>query len=167
MHFVHVGRHPNPTTPLAYAKVTMGSVAEAQRVVQSLDGVPVPQLSGSNELRVKFGRVTVAPSATAAGGPHSPRHGPAGSPRAHSSGGAGLGAAGAVNGASSPGAGGGDGTASAPRTTAAQRCGSCGLHEGPDLALRRCSACKAVACEQGMGRGAALAIGALFQRCSC
>ena len=46
VHFCHIGHHPNPRAPLVYAKVTMGSVAEAGRVIHELHDVAVPQLSG-------------------------------------------------------------------------------------------------------------------------
>lgn len=166
VHFVHVGRHPNPATPLAYAKVTMGSVAEAERVVQSLDGMPLPQLAGSNELIVKFGRVAAVPSTAAAAMPRTQQQGPAGSQRAHSSGGGSdthQGGASAANGAGGSAAGSAASSVSgAPPALAAHRCGSCGLRESPDLALRRCSACKAVACEHCMGGRGAPACGLLL-----
>jgi len=35
-----MGRHPNPAMPVSYAKVTMGSVAEASQVGRSLPRLP-------------------------------------------------------------------------------------------------------------------------------
>lgn len=152
VHFVHVGRHPNPATPLSYAKVTMGSVAEAEQTLQALDGVPVPQLSGSNELRVRFGRAAAGPSAAAVAVPHHPRQGPARGPHSHNSGGgsgAHASAAAAANGSGGLTTGSRASSVSGgpteQRASAVQRCGSCGLLESPELVLRRCSACRAIA----------------------
>lgn len=156
MHFVHVGRHPNPATPLSYAKVTMGSVAEAEQTLQALDGVSVPQMSGSNELRVRFGRAAAGPSAAAVAVPHHPRQGPARGPHSHNSGGgsgAHASAAAAANGSGGSTTGSRASSVSGgpteQRASAVQRCGSCGLLESPELVLRRCSACRAIACACG------------------
>ena len=66
---------PACSVPQAYAKVTMGSVAEASRVLASLNGVAVPSISGSHGLVVRYGRVSAGGAA-----PGSPKCA-AGSPR--------------------------------------------------------------------------------------
>ena len=57
-----MGHHPNPSLPVAYAKVTMGSVAEAAAVAAALHNVAVPQLSGGQELKVRCVRRFLPPA---------------------------------------------------------------------------------------------------------
>ncbi|PRW39259.1 ubiquitin carboxyl-terminal hydrolase 18-like [Chlorella sorokiniana] len=169
-HFVHMGHHPDPNKPLAYAKVTMGSIAEATHAKNALNGVYVDELCNPGEvLLIRFARIGTAAYSS---GPTSPSYA---SPRARPFGRAGsqAEAAHSPRAAPTPTANGGTparaassmpsahsgsslassvagGSAAAPAPAPPllpppQRCGSCGAAESATLVLRRCSACKAVA----------------------
>lgn len=167
---------PSPPPPcsslLSYAKVTMGSIAEATRAKNALNGTYVDELCNPGEvLLIRFARISGAAYSSSYGsGPTSPSYA---SPRARPFGRAGSQAEAGhspraaltptANGgpparaasslptahsgsslASSAAGGGSSGGAGA--AAAAQQCGSCGAAESATLALRRCSACKVGGC---------------------
>lgn len=150
----------------------MGSIAEATRAKNALNGTYVDELCNPGEvLLIRFARISGAAYSSSYGsGPTSPSYA---SPRARPFGRAGSQAEAGhspraaltptANGgpparaasslptahsgsslASSAAGGGSSGGAGA--AAAAQRCGSCGAAESATLALRRCSACKVGGC---------------------
>lgn len=161
-------RHTNPSLlrqpwlpRRRYAKVTMGSIAEATRVKNTLNGVYIDELCNPGEvLLIRFARIGGAAHSS---GPTSPSYAsppsrPFGRPGSYAEGGhsprAALtptanGGPPARTASSLPSAPSGSSVASSaaaatppPLQPPAQRCGSCGAAESATLVLRRCSACK-------------------------